>query len=89
MAAATIQDHLSVAFRLAKREPDAIKEIANTQAAFWYSFQAALISFYLCLEAQSKFNYNFQADFKQVEAQSMFQMNTVFFPLCVCSGLYS
>ncbi len=49
MAAATIQDHLSVAFRLAKREPDAIKEIANTQAAFWYSFQAALISLPLML----------------------------------------
>jgi hypothetical protein len=49
VAAATIQDHLSVAFRLAKREPDAIKEIANTQAAFWYSFQAALISLPLML----------------------------------------
>lgn len=49
MTAATFQDHLSVAFRLAKRDPDAVDDIANTQGAFWYSFQAALISLPLML----------------------------------------
>ncbi|MCA8929044.1 MAG: hypothetical protein KDC18_13325 [Alphaproteobacteria bacterium] len=44
MAATTLQEHLWVAFRLARREGQAVDEIANTQAAFWYSFQAALIT---------------------------------------------
>ena len=44
MAAVSIRDHLNVAFRLAMRDASAVKEVHNTQAAFWFSFQAAVIS---------------------------------------------
>jgi|GEM_PF-6869794 len=44
MTAATVLEHVQVAFRLAKRDPAAIDDIANTQAAFWYSFQGAVIT---------------------------------------------
>jgi hypothetical protein len=44
MAAVSIQDHLKVVLRLAKRDPSAFAEIASTPAAFWFSFRAALFS---------------------------------------------
>lgn len=44
MTAATIQDHLQVAFRLAKRDQAALDDVANSEAAFWYSFLGMLLS---------------------------------------------
>ena len=44
MAAVSIQDHIGIAFRLAKRDTSAFAEIGNTPAAFWFSFRAALVT---------------------------------------------
>ena len=44
MAAVTILDHLRVALRLARRDATALNDIENTQSAFWFSFQAALVT---------------------------------------------
>jgi hypothetical protein len=44
VTAQTIPDHLRIAMRLAARDPSGVQEYANTPAAVWFSFIAALIT---------------------------------------------